>query len=136
LIGVLVGFAGYKFSRKYTNVSEQIGPIILIILGIIYVVIDVQRGHLHHHHDHNVKVNPNSSGSWSILLSLSLSMFLTPCAEIEAYYFQAGAMGWIGIFIVSLVYTLTTVLFMLVLVYAGYKGAQRLRSHFLEHMKN
>ena len=133
LIGVMVGFAGYKFSQRYTNVSEQIAPLILIALGIVYILVDVQRRHHHQHHDHNVKVNPNSSGSWSVLLSLSLSMFLTPCVEIEAYYFQAGAMGWLGIFMVSLVYTLTTVLFMLGLVYAGYKGAQRLRSHFLEH---
>jgi uncharacterized membrane protein len=59
-------------------------------------------------------------------------MFLTPCIEIEAYYFQAGMLGWKGIFIVSVIYTLTTVLFMLALVYAGFKGIQRLRPHALE----
>jgi cytochrome c biogenesis protein CcdA len=60
-------------------------------------------------------------------------MFLTPCIEIEAYYFQAGTKGWIGIIIVSIVYTLTTVLTMLILVYLGTRGINRFKSHFLEH---
>jgi len=46
---------------------------------------------------------------------------------------QAAAIGWKGIFTVSAVYTITTVTLMLLFVYAGFKGTQRLRSHFLEH---
>jgi uncharacterized membrane protein len=60
-------------------------------------------------------------------------MFLTPCIEIEAYYFQAGTIGWTGIFIVSLVYLLTTVIIMLLLVFFGMKGIGNFKSHFLEH---
>jgi putative Mn2+ efflux pump MntP len=60
-------------------------------------------------------------------------MFLTPCVELEAYYFQAGTIGWAGIIIVSAVYTITTVSVMLALVYIGMKGVKRFNSHFLEH---
>jgi uncharacterized membrane protein len=60
-------------------------------------------------------------------------MFLMPCVEIEAYYFKAGMFGWEGIFMVSAVYTLTTVILMLLLVFAGFKSVQRFKSHTLEN---
>jgi nickel/cobalt transporter (NicO) family protein len=135
LIGVLVGFAGYRLSERFEVVSQSIAPIILIGLGLIYIYLDWRQGrHGHHGHSHD---NPIAEGSrrlkGSVLFTLSLSMFLTPCLEIEAYYFQAGVLGWKGIFAVSAVYTVTTVLLMLVLVAAGMKGVGRLRSHTLEH---
>lgn len=65
--------------------------------------------------------------------TLSVAMFLTPCIGIGAYYFQAGTIGWIGIFIVSAVYLCTTVVIMLILVYWGMKGAVTFKSAFLEH---
>ena len=60
-------------------------------------------------------------------------MFLTPCIEIEAYYFQAGSIGWIGILIVSAVYLLLTILVMLTLVYLGFNSMKTFNTHFLEH---
>jgi len=137
-IGILVGFAGYKLSERYEFVSHWLAPLILIVLGLFYIQMDIHNSrHKHHasshqHSHHNHDVNTKLRSSWSVLFSLTLSMFLMPCVEIEAYYFQAGAFGWQGIFTVSAVYTLTTVILMLLLVFVGYKGAQRLRSHTLE----
>ena len=130
-IGIMVGFSGYKLSEKYAFISHQIAPLILIILGLVYIIMDRQKNQHHSHHHEDLQFNNKTS--WSILFSLSLSMFLTPCVEIEAYYFKAGMMGWKGIFMVSAVYTLTTVLLMVILVYSGFRGIQRLRSHTLEH---
>jgi len=136
IIGVVVGFVGYKLSTSYSTISETIAPSILIGLGVIYVVLDFRHHHHHHHHD----VSPlatdvvKKKSRWvAILTSLSIAMFLTPCIEIEAYYFQAGTIGWIGIIIVSAVYLLTTIFIMLFLVYWGMKGASTFKSHFLEH---
>jgi nickel/cobalt transporter (NicO) family protein len=131
LIGVLVGFAGFKLAMKYSAISEQVAPIILIGLGLIYIFLDRHNNQHHHSHDHEHTVNRKSS--LPLLFSLSLSMFLTPCVEIEAYYFQAGVMGWKGIFMVSAIYVVTTLILMLFLVWAGLKGIKRLRSHTLEH---
>jgi nickel/cobalt transporter (NicO) family protein len=138
IIGIVVGLVGYKLSSGYSVISETIAPLILVGLGLIYVILDLRSHHHHHHHHHEakpVKVDSSKSRSrWiAILTSLSIAMFLTPCIEIEAYYFQAGTIGWIGIFIVSAVYLLTTVLVMLALVYWGMKGARTFQSHFLEH---
>lgn len=135
LIGILVGLIGIQLSKNYQMVMQYVAPAILIGIGIVYLILDMkQHGH-HHHHSHidSAQNRNNAKSKTGILFSLSLAMFLTPCVEIEAYYFQAGLIGWKGIFLVSAVYTLTTVLFMLVLVYAGIRSTQRLRSHTLEH---
>lgn len=135
IIGIIVGLIGYKLATKYAVISETIAPAILIGLGLIYIFHDFRSSH-HHSHDMNpVKTEPGKTRSrWvAILTSLSIAMFLTPCIEIEAYYFQAGTIGWIGIFIVSAVYLVTTVVIMLLLVYLGMKGVKTFKSHFLEH---
>jgi antibiotic biosynthesis monooxygenase (ABM) superfamily enzyme len=59
-------------------------------------------------------------------------MFLSPCIEITAYYFQAGTIGWLGIITLSAVYLITTVMMMLLLVYLGMKGVSTFKSTFLE----
>jgi len=60
-------------------------------------------------------------------------MFLSPCIELEAYYFHAGTLGWAGIFVVSAVYALVTPSLMVTLVFLGSKGLDRFNWHFLEH---
>jgi cadmium resistance protein CadD (predicted permease) len=135
LIGVAVGFAGIKLAESYHEIVGIAAPLILILLGIIYLFIDLRSSHHHHHHHFDTDGNENIKirSRTAIIISLSVAMFLTPCTEIEAYYFQAASKGWPGILAVSLVYVFTTVAVMLVLVYFGIKGMQRFRFHFLEH---
>ncbi len=135
IIGIVVGLIGYRLAAKYTVISEAIAPAILIGLGLIYIFRDFRS---HHHHSHDLKPLATEPGQkrsrWiAILTSLSIAMFLTPCIEIEAYYFHAGTIGWTGIFIVSAVYLFTTVVIMLLLVSLGMKGVRTFKSHFLEH---
>jgi nickel/cobalt transporter (NicO) family protein len=137
IIGIVVGLIGYKLAAKYAIISEDIAPGILIALGLVYIVRNFYSLH-HHDHDHGLKTDlTGKSGKRSrwvaILTSLSIAMFLTPCIEIEAYYFQAGTIGWTGIFIVSAVYLIVTVVIMLSLVSLGMKGVETFKSHFLEH---
>jgi hypothetical protein len=151
IIGIVVGIIGYKLSSSYGIISGIVAPAILVVLGIIYVVLDLigkgGHGHSHefgdHHHGKNpdkTKIDFNSLSlvkkkktKWAVLSSLSLGMFFTPCAEIEAYYFKASTIGWAGIWIVSAVYTFVTVGGMLLLVYLGMKGVKHLNFHYMEH---
>ena len=135
IIGIVVGLVGYKLALKYSAISEAIAPGILVALGVIYILRDF-KSQRHHTHEMKPLVNEsekNKSRWIAILTSLSIAMFLTPCIEIEAYYFQAGTIGWIGIFIVSAVYLMTTVIVMLLLVYSGMKGVKTFKLHFLGH---
>ena len=134
IIGILIGYIGIRLSNSYSLIMNYISPSILIAIGIMYVLSDIKR---YVHHQHKMPENTNEIGSSrskaGILVSLSMAMFFTPCVEIEAYYFQAGMIGWKGIFTVSAVYTLVTIIVMVLLVLSGFKATRRLRSHVLEH---
>jgi nickel/cobalt transporter (NicO) family protein len=136
IIGIVVGLIGFRLAARYAVISETIAPSILIGLGLVYVILDLRSHHHHHSHEINsgiIEPGRNKSRWITLLTTLSLAMFLTPCIEIEAYYFQAGTIGWAGIFIVSAVYLVTTVLVMLTLVYMGILGTNSFKSHYLEH---
>jgi nickel/cobalt transporter (NicO) family protein len=131
IIGITIGFIGHRLHENYTFISEKVAPSLLIFLGLIYLFIDRMN---HHKHTHGfVPGAAKSRSKWAIVISLAIAMFLSPCLEVEAYYFQAGAAGWEGIILVSAVYILVTVSGMLLLVYLGTRGVQAIRSHFLDH---
>jgi nickel/cobalt transporter (NicO) family protein len=132
IVGIAVGFAGIELSESYGHLTKTAAPVILLVIGIVYFFMDLRSGH-HHHHHFELKERTGKQTKIAIITSLSIALFLTPCIEIEAYYFQASTIGWLGILIVSLVYLIITLLVMVTLVYFGIKGINRLNSHFLEH---
>jgi nickel/cobalt exporter len=133
IIGIVVGIIGIKLSVNYNFIMSYIAPSILLVIGCVYVIMQFTVPGHHYHESEIIGKTDKKKTKIAILASLSIAMFLTPCVEIEAYYFQAGMIGWKGIIIVSVVYTVTTVVLMLLFVLAGYKGTQRFQSHFLEH---
>ena len=132
LIGVLVGLLGYELSARHSAITSIAAPSLLIALGTFYLVWDLAARRRHRHHFEQAD-RGNKTSKLSLVASLSAAMFFSPCIELEAYYFNAGSLGWPGILLVSSVYLLVTVLGMLLLVDLGLKGAQRIRSRFLEH---
>jgi nickel/cobalt exporter len=131
IVGILIGSIGISLNSNYAIITEKIAPALLIILGLIYLIIDRLN---HHKHVHGVEAGKVKTRSkWAIITSLSLAMFLSPCLEIEAYYFQAAAAGWAGILMVSAVYVCITVTGMLLLVFLANKGVRAIQSHFLDH---
>jgi len=136
LIGIAVGFAGYKLSGSFEIITSVIAPLILITIGLFYLIIDYIHTKRHNHHEHvHIELDKlkNKKSRLAILGTLSLAMFLSPCLELEAYYFHAGTFGWLGIAIVSIVYIVITVSLMTLLVFLGVKGISRFELHFLEH---
>jgi len=130
LIGVAVGLLGYQLADD--SVLPWLLPAtVLIGLGIVYLVLDRRGRHSHEHIPEGVAEGAQAP-TVSIVLTLSAAMFFSPCIEIEAYYLQGGAMGWPGIAAISFVYFSVTVLGMIVLVHLGLRGAERIRSRYLE----
>jgi nickel/cobalt transporter (NicO) family protein len=132
LIGIIVGFVGIKLSENYSYITRVAAPLVLCFIGVIYVLLDFKSTHHHHFELTDAKLK-NRKSKTAIIISLCLGMFLSPCIEIEAYYFQAATKGWLGILIVSLVYLFVTLTIMVGLVYLGLKGVNKLKSDFLEH---
>ena len=129
LIGIVVGWAGYKLASSYSYISRVAAPAILILFGVIYFV----RNFIgKHHHEHfGEKPAPNTPFA-TVVLSLSIGMFFSPCVELESYYFTAGTFGWTGIIGVSIIYLLVTVIFMVVYVALAIEGINRYKFQFLE----
>jgi len=131
IVGIIVGMVGYKLSSTSEFITRIVAPSVLIILGLVYLIVDLK--HSHHHHN-PVEIDSTSKRSkFMIITSLGIAMFFSPCLEIEAYYFTAGGLGLFGITIVSIVYFIVTILGMLLLVDLGLKGVEKLKWHFLEH---
>jgi nickel/cobalt exporter len=131
IVGIVIGSIGITLSSNYAFISEKIAPALLIVLGLIYLIIDRLNHHKHTHGIETGKVKNRSK--WAIIVSLALAMFLSPCLEIEAYYFQAATAGWAGILLVSVVYVCITLAGMLLLVFLASKGVRAIQSHFLDH---
>lgn len=131
IIGIIVGFVGIKLSESYSSITHIAAPTILLVIGIIYFILDM-RAHAQSHSHYKVEEKKLNSKT-AILGSLALAMFLTPCIEIEAYYFQAANYGWTGIITVSSVYLVMTLLFTSLLVYLGLKGVRKLNLSYLEN---
>ncbi|MFH2030101.1 MAG: hypothetical protein ABIJ40_05665, partial [Bacteroidota bacterium] len=108
IIGIIIGFFGYKLSGSYSFIIEVIAPSILILLGIIYLILSIRSNKHHHHQDIHID-DVNKKNTSAIILALTTSMFFSPCLEIEAYFFVAGNLGWEGIAAVSLIYTIITI---------------------------
>ncbi len=131
IIGITIGIVGISLTRNYAFIEGTVAPALLISLGLVYIVIDLLK---HHRHTHGATSARNRNRTkWAVVSSLALAMFLSPCMEIEAYYFQAAAKGWPGILMVSLIYVIITVSGMILLVFLGSKGVRAIQSHFLDH---
>lgn len=135
LIGIVVGLFGYKLAATYVEAAKIIAPLVLLVLGIIYLLAELDSSRKQHHHHHVETANLATKRSqFQILAILGTGMFFSPCIEIEAYYFSAGTIGWVGILVVSVVYLVVTVLGMVLLVDFGMKGVNALEEklHFFE----
>lgn len=132
IIGIIVGFVGIKLAESYSYITKVAAPLVLIFIGIIYLFLDFRKSH-HHHFELKGENSKNRKSKTAIIITLCIGMFLSPCIEIEAYYFQAATKGWWGILIVSFIYLIMTLSIMVSLVYMGLKGVNKFNSHFLEH---
>ncbi len=128
IIGIILAFIGAQIADNIEYFSHFFAPVILILLGIVFIY----RHHNHHHFhlDENLKKKHSKK---KIIIALVLAMFLSPCMEIEAYFLLAGAQAkWLIWFIASLYLVITTT-GMVLLVRFAYRGILKLNWHSLEH---
>ncbi|HPD34186.1 MAG TPA: hypothetical protein P5545_07925 [Bacteroidota bacterium] len=136
IVGIIIGFFGYTLSSSYEFVTKIAAPLVLFILGAIYIIIDIKENRKHHYHEHidtEKIIKEKNKNKTAIITSLAIAMFFSPCIEIEAYYFPASTRGWIGIAIVSIVYFIVTLAGMLLLVNLAMRGVQKINFHFMDH---
>lgn len=150
-IGFGVGFLGYKLSTFYKSSAILVATIILVGIGLYYLFSEVlhklshklghghQHHHYHHHHHHHEEfdnipsdVVASDKKYHTLITSLAVSSFLTPCVELEAYYFSAGLYGWAGILLVSAIYLAVTIILTIFLVNLGLVARNKIKFDFIE----
>lgn len=128
IIGFALGFIGAKMADNIENFTHYIAPVILIVLGILFIY--RHHNHQHFHISDNIKKKKSKS---TLIIALVLAMFLSPCMEIEAYFLLAGTQApWLIWFIAAL-YLIITTGGMVLLVRFAYLGILKLNWHTLEH---
>ncbi|MEO5649946.1 MAG: hypothetical protein ABIR03_08490 [Ginsengibacter sp.] len=128
IIGFILAYLGSQLASRIDHFTHYIAPVILIVLGIIFIY--RHHKHKHFHIDGDIK---KKNSKRSIIIALVLAMFLSPCMEIEAYFLLAGSQAkWLIWFIAALYLTITTV-GMVILVRVAYMGILKLNWHTLEH---
>ena len=136
IIGIIIGFIGYKLGDTIEIVSELYAPIILIGLGSYFIIKNLRdKSHTHCHINPEQIKQASKKSKTAIITALGTMMFFSPCVEIEAYYFTAGQFGWTGILLLSAIYLFVTVFVMIIIVELSRKSIDVLNKklHFLEH---
>lgn len=136
IIGIIIGFVGYKLGDTIEIVSEIYAPVILIGLGLYFIIKNLRdKSHTHCHINPEQIKQASRKSKAAVITALGTMMFFSPCVEIEAYYFTAGQFGWTGIMLLSAIYLFVTVLVMIIIVDLSRKSLDVLNKklHFLEH---
>lgn len=128
LIGLSVGFLGYKINEWAELVMNWMAPAILMAMGGWFIW-----QHHHHRHFHLEAKMQEKMSSARIIVLLMTAMFFSPCLEITSLFFAGGAYGLPFLFYISAVYGLFTILGMLLWVSIAYKGLLKLDWHSIEH---
>lgn len=130
LLGIAIGLVGFELSGVFEKLTRIVSPLILVFMGIIYLIFFRNR-QVHSHHPNPDQFRNKSNRA--IILSLSLSMFFSPCIEIEVYFFTAGTVSKLAIWLVSVIYLIVTVVGTLLLVGWARKRIEKLNWQFLDH---
>lgn len=128
LIGLLLAILGREAHQEWETYFHVLSPILLIVVGGVLIYRHYRHKHFHLHGE----VNTHQSRR-KIVAALVLIMFLSPCFEIEVYFFMAGSYGWSLIISLVLVYTIATVTGITLWVRLAYAGLMKLNWHKLEH---
>jgi len=127
MIGIIVAIVGQQLSKQVSLFTTYIAPVILVVIGLYYIY-----QHSRHKHFH-VHTHAESIPAGKVVWGLTTAMFLSPCLEIEAYFLVAGGMGWTMVVTIAVLYTIVTVLGMIVWVSLIYRGLSKLNWHSFEH---
>lgn len=136
IIGIIIGFVGYKLGDTIEMISEIYAPVILFGLGLYFIISNLRnKSHTHCHINPEQIKQASKKSKRAIITALGTMMFFSPCVEIEAFYFTAGQFGWTGILTLSAIYLFVTVAVMIVIVELSRKSLNALNKklHFLEH---
>jgi len=129
VLGLILGFIGMKISHEMESFVHIVAPLLLIILGLVYLTINSP----HHHHSEQNEINAYNKSKKKWILYFILLMLFSPCLEVETFFLSAGAYGFQSVLIIGITYALGSILSIIFLISMAYRGIKMINSHFIEH---
>lgn len=128
-LGIVLGLIGKELQEQYGRAITVISAVLLIVFGLIYFTVNLP----HHHHSAQKDVVDFKRSKKRWIFIFIIMMFLSPCLEVESLFLSAGAFGMGMVTLMAVIYSVVSILGILLLVTLGYKGVNLLPSEFIEH---
>ncbi|MCC6815127.1 MAG: hypothetical protein IT267_01795 [Saprospiraceae bacterium] len=129
IIGLVLGLVGLGLNELFAEIFYWLSPAILILFGLYFL----WRHHTHHHFHVDDELTQPPIRKKQLILSMMMFMILSPCLEITAFFFDASRYGWQNLIFIGLLYTLCSILSMVLWVNFLWIGFQKMDSHKWEH---
>jgi nickel/cobalt transporter (NicO) family protein len=129
ILGIILGLIGKELTEEYGRAINVALAVLLIVFGLIYFTVNLP----HHHHSAQTDVAAYKRSRRKWVLIFIVMMFLSPCLEVESLFLSAGAFGMGAVALMASVYSIISILGILLLVRLGYKGVNLLPAEFIEH---
>ncbi len=126
-IGLIVGLAGYRLGSVHPSLSLRLSTIVFLLAGFICWVLFLSRGW-----KEEAPAETAGGSKRGMVFSLAFAMFLSPCLEIEAFFFYAGVTGLFAVAILAALYFLVSIIAMLMVLKAARKEEGKTKFRFLQ----
>lgn len=129
---IVIGSIGLVLGFSLTNLSSveshrgQVAGLLLVGFGIAYAIWGLK--HVRHHHHH--KIDPKRSVTLWTLVAIFV---LGPCEPLIPLMFIGAAHGWTAVALVSLLFSIVTLMMMVGQALLGYVGLDLMRFAKIEH---
>lgn len=129
IIGILLGVVGWRISEQFESFIHIVAPLLLILLGLIYITLNSP----HHHHPGTDDIRQYRKGKRRWILYLVFLMLISPCLEVETFFLSAGAYGLSNVILLASIYAIGSILSIVLLIQLAYKGSLLINNNFIEH---
>ncbi len=129
LVGAFLGVFGYNLNLWSKGLVEKIGPLMLIVFGIYFMY----RHHTHQHFHIDEELMDGSKTRKQVVYALMAFMFISPCLEIEGYFFAAAPYGYYFLGMCAILYSVISLAGMVICVSVSLHGMKHFNWHRLEH---
>ncbi len=129
VLGVMVSFLGQQLHHQFESYFNAIASAALIILGVIFIY----RHYTHHHFHIDNTAELQQKSKSKIIWSLVTIMFISPCLEVEGFFFKAGEYGIYTVFLIAVIYMAVSILGMLSWMWVALHGIKKMDWHKIDH---
>lgn len=128
VIGILLGFSLSKL-KGIEGHRAEIALWLLIGFGIAYMLWGIKEARGHEHKEiEEEKLKTKTVAMWTLFAVLILG----PCEPLIPLIFLGYNYGWIGVILVATVFSLVTIVMMLLQGFLSFMGIQLIKNEFAE----